>query len=456
MPGFVIAGTHSGSGKTTVTLGIMAALSKKGYSVQPFKAGPDFIDSGLHKLATGRVSRNLDLWMCGEEYVRSCYTQNGSNTDISVVEGVMGLYDGDRSTAHLAAVLRLPVILVVDGYGMAESAGPMVKGFYEWPIEGRNGEPVVQGVIFNRVASAHHYDRLCRAVKDVPVLGYLPRDIRFAIPHRHLGLLVAEEDPISKENIDRLAEAVIAHIDMNEVLALAKNEKTVARSTEQAGSGEAEKAKKPVRIAVAADQAFSFYYQDNLDLLQREGGQIVFFSPLADTALPEAVDAVYLGGGYPELYAQRLSHNGSMKASISEWARTGGTIYAECGGFMYLTKSIRDFEGNVYGMTGVFPFTTAMKQGRAHLGYRELCLSESCALGKEGEVARGHEFHYSEIEESQQVVADRVYRIRNGSGDNLPPEGYRYKRTLGSYVHIHFGSNPTIAARFIEFAQGRI
>ena len=208
MPGFVIAGTHSGCGKTTVTLGLLAALVKRGLSVQPFKAGPDFIDPGLHRLVTGRPSRNLDVWMCGEDYVQACYGEYSRQADISVVEGVMGLYDGGHGTARLARLLGLPVILVVDAYGMAESAGAVVKGFTEYGrgTPSDSGGPSFLGVLFNRVASESHFGRLKDSVAGVPVLGYLPRDLGFEIPHRHLGLTVAEESPVTQEQMDRLAD----------------------------------------------------------------------------------------------------------------------------------------------------------------------------------------------------------------------------------------------------------
>ena len=224
--GIVIAGTHSGGGKTTITLGLLAALKKKGLKVQSFKAGPDFIDSGLHRIITGTPSRNLDIRMCGEDYVRNCFYKHSMGADISIVEGVMGMYDGEFSTANLAGQLNLPVILVVDAYGMAESAGAIVKGFVEYekqkppltppPCQGGDGE--VTGVIFNRVASESHYLRLKDSVRDVAVMGYLPRDLNFEIPHRHLGLTVAEENPITAESIQRLANAVLEHVDVDAIL----------------------------------------------------------------------------------------------------------------------------------------------------------------------------------------------------------------------------------------------
>jgi cobyrinic acid a,c-diamide synthase len=458
MRSFVIAGTHSGCGKTTISLGLMAALAQRGLSVQPFKTGPDFIDSGLHKLATGRASRNLDLWMCGNEYVKRCFAAHATASDVAVVEGVMGLYDGDLSTAVLAATLDLPVVLVVDGYGMAESAGPVVKGFKEWGSTKGKDQSVVRGVIFNRVASEHHYERLRAAVQDVPVLGYLPRDVHFEIPHRHLGLVVAEELPVSAANLARLAETITANMDVDRLLEMAEEPSIgpisqtgptrPVNNTISTRSGS-------VRIAIAADRAFCFYYQDNIDLLQEAGAEVLFFSPLKDTALPADIDAVYLGGGYPELYATQLSENRAMRTSVRAWIESGGSTYAECGGLMYLSRSIRDFDNVLHDMAGVFPFRTVMTRGRAHLGYREVTFAEDCLIGSAGSRARGHEFHYSQVDQGETATADRIYSMTNGSGKDLGPEGYHHKNTVGSYVHIHFGSSASIARSFVRSVQTR-
>jgi cobyrinic acid a,c-diamide synthase len=455
MRAFVIAGTHSGSGKTTITLGLLAALRKRQFEVQSFKVGPDFIDSGLHRLATGRVSRNLDLWMCGEAYVRSCFQRYSSGADVAVVEGVMGLYDGDSSTATLAGTLGLPVILVVDAYGMAESAGPLVKGFRDWGLAAGNHGAPLAGVIFNRVASGRHYDRLVRSVKDVPVLGYLPRDLRFEIPHRHLGLVVAEERPVSAEGLDRLADTILEYVDVDLLLDACRVPTLPSPPPESFGIG-TEAGAAPVRIAVAADRAFCFYYQDNLDLLEASGAKIVLFSPLVDRALPENIDAVYLGGGYPELYAADLSSNEPMRASIKEWASGGGPVYGECGGFMYLCEGLHDFDGNRFDMAGVFPFQTAMIKGRAHLGYRQVRFVEDCPLGRAGQDARGHEFHYSRVTTPGDERVELAYRVSSASGEDLGLEGYRVNNVLGSYTHIHFGSNPDIAKEFTSFAVRKI
>jgi cobyrinic acid a,c-diamide synthase len=483
--GIVIAGTHSGCGKTTITLGVLAALKKTGLTVQSFKAGPDFIDAGLHRLITGSPSRNLDLWMCGGDYVKSCFDRHSHDADISVIEGVMGLYDGDFSTARLADELNLPVILIVDAYGMAESAGAIVKGFMEYSAEERKirgtltvtrepehgkWEPEIRtsgligGVIFNRVASERHYERLKNSVRDVKVLGYLPRDLNFKIPHRHLGLTVAEENPIAEENIERLADAVLGHIDMKAI------EQQSSRAAEQQflkennlfhnrSSALLRCCSAALKIAVAYDKAFCFYYEDNLDLLRNARAEIIKFSPLHDKAIPKA-DALYIGGGYPELYANELSKNRLMLEAIYNWANSGKPMYAECGGLMYLSKGIHNFEGKFFQMAGILPFETQMKKERFHLGYREIKLREDCILGKKGNKLRGHEFHYSSIvQQSDRATVKEyhnlAYALRNNKGERLADEGYIYKNTLASYIHIHFGSNPAIAENFINFIKER-
>lgn len=449
MRAFVIGGTHSGCGKTTITLGLCAALAQKGLQVQPFKAGPDFIDSGLHRLACGRPSRNLDLWMCGEEYVRDSFLRYGSCADVSVVEGVMGLYDGAFSTARLARSLRIPVVLVVDAYGLAESAGPIVKGFKEWGASAGDSGTEVAGVIFNRVASASHYARLARSVRDVPVFGYLPRDILFEIPHRHLGLVVAEENPVSAEELRRFSDSLLEHVDVDSLLAASASPDLPSEKACVLPASPRESAPS-VRVAVAMDKAFCFYYQDNLDLLKRAGGEVVFFSPLADGGLPENIGGVYLGGGYPELHAAALSANRAMLRSLKEWAESGGPLYGECGGLMYLCRSLSDLEGRVFDMAGIFPFRTAMTTGRAFLGYRRISFSEDCLLGPRGQEARGHEFHYSTITGETSGKERGAYNVLDGYGNDLGKEGYQYREVLGSYIHIHFGSNSTIPERFVE------
>ncbi len=458
IPGIVIAGTHSGSGKTTITIGILAALKKKGLNVQAFKVGPDFIDPGFHRLITGRPSRNLDIWMCGKDYVMGCYKRHSSNVDISIIEGVMGLYDGgETSTAELAKTLGLPIILIVDAHGMAESVGAIVKGYVEFD-RGTN----IAGVLFNRVSGERHFKMLVDAVKQsaehrTQILGYLPRNTSFKIPERHLGLVVAEEDPISHENLDRLAEAVLRCIDIDMIVELTA--KTTVLSFPLVGNLSCadkeglrtSRNDNKTKIAVAYDNAFCFYYEDNLDLLKEAGAEIVQFSPLKDKSIPDGIHGLYLGGGYPELYAEPLSKNTSMLQSIYDWAKGGGPIYAECGGFMYLTKGIYDFEGRFYPMVGLFPFKTGMKKDRVNLGYRTIELKEDCILGKEGNFLGGHEFHYSEITGHTDGVK-KIYSVKNRAGESFE-EGYILNKTLAGYMHIHFGSNRDVALNFAKFCM---
>lgn len=488
MHGVLIAGTHSGCGKTTVTLGMLAAFRKKGYRVQPFKAGPDFIDAGLHRLITGRHSINLDLWMCGREYVRECFAERSADADIAVVEGVMGMYDGNFSSADLAEALGLQVVLVVDAYGMAESAGAVVKGFVEYRKQEKGSgqcrravqrSPKLAGVIFNRVASDGHYKRLRDSVREVSVLGCLPRNPDFIIPHRHLGLTVAEETPLDSSGMDKLADVILENIDIEAVIQGAEIKDRV--SGERAEKNEAFLTLNPrtlessnphlVKIAVARDRAFCFYYEDNLNMLRDKGAEIVDFSPLSDIKIPDDADAVYIGGGYPELYAEELSNNSLMLESVRDFSNKGMPVYAECGGFMYLTEGIYDFYGRYYPMAGVFPFKSKMKKTRSGLGYREAVLKEDTFLGGEDALLRGHEFHYSELIGAEACKLGRnevttvklsnirtsgltkVYSVKDGEGNYIYDEGYRIKNSIGSYIHMHFGSDSRISHNFIDFIK---
>jgi len=452
MQGLVIAGTHSGCGKTTITLGILAALTKRGYKVQAFKAGPDFIDTGLHGLVTDRISRNLDMWMCGTEYVTECFIKHTRDVDMAVVEGVMGLYDGDFSTAHLAALLSLPVVLVVDAYGMAESAGAIVRGYKDQALgSGVN----IAGVIFNRIASEGHLRRVRKNIKDIPILGYLPKEKEFELPHRHLGLMTAEESPITSKEINKLADTVMECINIDELIEDIRFKIQTSEPEPQTPDHGSSASTAPIRIGVAYDRAFCFYYQDNLDLLKREGAEIVHFSPLSDEKIPDDIDALYIGGGYPELYAEWLSKNQSMLNAINNWACLGRPIYAECGGFMYLTEGIYTFDEVFYPMAGVFPLKTKMTKERVKLGYREIILKEKTILGGVGDRLRGHEFHYSDIKLGTQSAGHkgmiRTYSVKDADGRGIEDEGYRVKNTFGSYIHIHFGSNKNLAENFIRF-----
>lgn len=436
----IIAGTQSGSGKTTLTLGIMAALSHRGCNVQPFKCGPDFIDPTLHRLVTGTVSRNLDIWMSGEPFVRDTFSRHSEDADISVIEGVMGMFDGgNSSSAALAARLGVPVILVLDVRSAAESAAAVLKGF-----ETLAPDVALKAVILNRIGSQRHLELVSDAIRhhcSSEIIGYLPRTVNFRIPERHLGLHMGGESPLSQEAIAELAQTVSDHIDLDRLIAIAE-EAQEEMKVRPAGPVQAQ-----TRIAVARDEAFCFYYEDNLDLLCSAGAELVFFSPLLDEHLPEDISGIYLGGGYPELYAAELSGNKKMLAAISQWAEEDGVIYAECGGFMYLTRSIVDFDGRSHTMAGVFPVQARMQKRRVSLGYREIKLKDVCFFGPAGTVLRGHEFHYSNIDEMPSEIT-KLYAVNNDT-----EEGYQYKNVLGGYMHLHFGFNPQPLIEFVKTSQ---
>lgn len=442
MRGLLIAGTHSGCGKTTITLGLLTLLRKRGLKVQPFKAGPDFIDTGLHRLSAGAVSRNLDLWMCGSDYVRACYQRHSQKADIAIVEGVMGLYDGDNSTYRLATVLNLPIVLVIDASAMAESVGAIVKGFLSYDSHG-----LIKAVILNRVGSKRHAERLMRAIKGVEVIGIVPKDTEYCLPSRHLGLVVAEEEPITVEGLDKLSEAIERHLSIDGLFAIARQSGSLGVFTER-----------PVRlqgdfkVAVAYDSAFCFYYEDNLDLLRDVGAEVVRFSPLRDSSLPEA-ELIYIGGGYPELHAYRLSENKAMLEAIRQWCQSSMPLYAECGGMMYLSKGIYDLQGRYFPMVGVFDFETKMNNRLYRLGYREVSLKRDCLIGKKQDSFRGHEFHYSEVIDGGHE--DHLYDSTDSDGNVVDAKGYVFKNTLSSYVHLHFGSNSSIVTAIADATRTR-
>jgi cobyrinic acid a,c-diamide synthase len=437
-PAFLLAATHSGAGKTTVTLGLLAALARQGVTVQPFKCGPDFIDPTLHQMVTGQISRNLDLRMCGQKYVAECFLGHGATADLALVEGVMGLFDGGAaSPAALAKALAIPVVLVVDAKASAESIAAVVKGF-----ETLDPELTLMGVIFNRVGSPRHLELLSTAVRThcrTPILGSLPRDPAFAIADRHLGLKMGSELPLTASQLDSLAEAVRNNIDLAAITRLARpTTRRVASLAARPISGQ-----RPVRIGVARDAAFCFYYQDNLELLQSMGAEMVEFSPLHDQALPPGLDGLYLGGGYPELHAQALAANQAMLTAIRAWSEQGRPLYAECGGLLYLCQGLVDLAGVYHPLTGVFPTRARMGERLASLGYREATISTPCLLGQGG-LLFGHEFHYSQLEPMPPEI-ERVYRLQDGR-----EEGYQIRNTLGSYLHLHFGQTPEAARCFVE------
>lgn len=443
--GLLIAGTNSDCGKTTVTLGLMAALRARGLKVQPFKCGPDFIDPSLHREVCGHISPNLDLNMCEADYVVGLYGGRAVKADISVVEGVMGLFDGGpASSAALAKVLALPVILVVDTRALAESVAALVKGYAELDPDCR-----VAGVILNRVGSPRHEDILCRSIEEncqVKIAGAVPRDPDFTLPGRHLGLLMGEEGVLDQERIALLARTIESHCNLDCLLEEAGPVEPEHGPAVSGRKPAALQGKTPVRIGVARDKAFCFYYEDNLDIIRREGGEIVYFSPLYDAVLPPELDAVYLGGGYPELYGEELAANRLMLSQIRQWSLKGGPLYAECGGFMYLTEGIDNGE-KFCSMAAVFPVKSRLGKRLSRLGYRQVTTTSSTIFGPPGFILRGHEFHYSDIEEMPPDI-DRAYILPNGER-----EGYVIRNTLAGYYHLHFGSTPQAVCNLLDFCR---
>ena len=440
----VIAGTASGVGKTSVTIGLLAALRRRGLVVQPFKVGPDFIDPGLHALASGRLSYNLDGWMCGRDAVVAAVARHAADADIAIVEGMMGCFDGvdgaseAGSTAQIAKWLGAPVLLVVDAAAQARSVAATMLGFERF-------DPAlsIAGVVINRVGGARHArwvtDAIRATARAVPV-GAIPRDDGLAMPERHLGLVTAAEGVLSRDRLARMADVVERDVDVDRVLALASmSELTAPPRVRQPGRA---------RIGVARDVAFQFYYPENLELLRDAGAELVEWSPLVDPE-PPSVDGLYFGGGYPELYAERLAHNTDCMKTVRRLVLEGGCpVYAECGGLMYLAQSLEDAGGRVHEMAGVLPGRVTMRPARMSLGYVEVTLNTPTMLGPAGTVVRGHEFHFSTLSPVPAAVP-RAYDVI-GAGTEPRADGYVVARALMCYAHLHFASNPAVARAFVE------
>ncbi|TAJ07829.1 MAG: cobyrinate a,c-diamide synthase [Nitrospirae bacterium] len=456
VPRLVIAGTQSNVGKTTVTLALLAALRQRGRKVQPFKVGPDYIDAGHHTAATGRPSRNLDGWMLTAEINREIFSHASADADLAVIEGMMGLFDSSSassevgSTAEMAKLLGAPVLLVIDGSAMARSAAAMVAGYAKF-----DPALTVAGVLCNRVGSEGHFQLLKEAVETetrVPVVGYLKPDKTLTIGDRHLGLRTAIEQG-STDLYDKLGRAAAETVDLDKVEALAssvKGEWLEVKGMKASSHGSPFTSHQSVRVGVAYDAAFCFYYQENLELLEAEGAELVRFSPIRDRVLP-AIDLLYLGGGYPELYGEALSGNSAMRLAIRGFADRGGAIYAECGGMMYLTQAIRDFEGRGHEMVGLFPAEAVMRKPGLTLGYREIELMRPCVIGAAGLKVRGHEFHYSSLVSMGSL--DYACAVTDAKGQPRSPDGLVRGNTVALYAHLHFSSQPAAARALVASAR---
>jgi len=440
----------SNSGKSTLATGIMAALSQE-WIVQGFKVGPDYIDPGYHTVASQRISRNLDSWMVPHDRLKQSYINASKDADIVVIEGVMGLYDGydalseQGSTAQLAKLLNAPILLVIDVGKMARSAGAIALGFRDFDPDLRIG-----GVICNNVASENHARWVTQAIEAVgmPVLGCVPRNQALHIPERHLGLHTAiERQEEIKAFIQQAGELVKQHLDLEQLVSIAGTVGDITAAPVDFTKSTTE-TKPVVRIGVARDESFSFYYEDNFDYLRAAGAEIVFFSPIHNETLPEDIAGIYLGGGYPELYAEQLCRNEGMLTALREAIQSNIPLYAECGGLMILTEKIVSLSGDAYPMLGVLPGYTVMRD-RVRLGYREVTAQQDSPLLKQNETIRGHEFHYSEWVEQGTDLCN-AYHVHTRKQETMWQEGVVMGNLLASYIHLHFGSLPQVATRFVE------
>jgi len=445
-PRVLIAGVESGSGKTTVSLGLMLALKARGLSVQPFKVGPDFIDPSHHTRICGRPSRNLDTWMCDTKAVLEIFQRGTQGADLCVIEGVMGLFDGfgpdeERgSTAHVAKLLKAPVILVIDAAKTATSAAAIALGCREF-----DQELQIAGVIFNHVGSPGHYRWLKHTLEKrvgIPSLGYLSPNPALCIEERHLGLVPSPERRPSPQFYARLLELIKATVDLERILEIARSAPSLPSLGKQIKNAAQ---KERVSIGIAFDQAFHFYYQDNLDLLEALGARLVYFSPLKDSQLPNDLHGLYIGGGFPEVFAEELAQNTRMKESIWKFYQAGAPIYAECGGLMYLCEALVDFEGHAHEMIGLVPARTIMQRDKLSLGYVEVEVLKDNILSRKGERFRAQTFHYSVLDGEN---PNPCYRAKHG--EKFSYDGYGLKNLLATYIHAHFAAAPQLAENFVQ------
>ncbi|WP_053956630.1 cobyrinate a,c-diamide synthase [Inediibacterium massiliense] len=449
LPRFVLAGTQSGVGKTTVSIGIMAALTRRGINIAPFKVGPDYIDPAFHTFVTNNKSRNLDSWLLEEDTIKRLFIKNARGK-ISIIEGVMGLYDGygtskdEGSTAHVSKILKSPVILIANGKGVSTSAAAQILGYkiYDEDVN-------IQGVILNNISGDAHYELLKESIErdtNIKCVGYLKPNQNISLESRHLGLIPSVEVKDLKDKINTIADMVEETIDLDALIKIAQEAEALEDFTY-----EEEKIVKNVNIGVAFDEAFNFYYEDNLDLLKEMGANLIYFSPLKDQSIPKNIHGLYIGGGFPEVFAKELSENVLMRESIKEHIKNGVPTYAECGGLMYLTKAITTLEEETYEMVGVFDTIAKMTTRLQRFGYVHVNIDKPCSISKEKSYIKAHEFHRSLIEENETMeYAYVVDKIKNEKKIKSWGCGVKKYNALGAYAHIHFYSNKNIAQSFLK------
>jgi cobyrinic acid a,c-diamide synthase len=446
MKKILIAGTSSGVGKTTISLGIMQALTKRKLKVQPYKVGPDYIDPSYHTFITERDSRNLDSYMLDDEKIKYIVSNASKDADISVIEGVMGLYDGFGidlnacTSSYTSKLLKAPVILVINGKAMSSSAAAMVLGYKEL-----DKDVNIKGVIVNNVKTQSHYELIKEAIEkycNVEVLGYFPPNEKFSLESRHLGLVPSVEIDSLKDKFNNLGDEIEKYIDIDRLIEISESE--VVESSFDISNLPKYKDKK---VAIAYDKAFNFYYKENLELLKQMGVEIIKFSPLKDKYVPKA-DCIYIGGGFPEIFAKDLDANKSMRQSIIKAHEENTPIYAECGGLMYLGEKLKDSYGNEYNMVGIFKGTSEMTKSLKRFGYCDGIAKVDTILSKKGDVIKGHEFHHS-VFNSEEKCAYKMVKKRGIKVVDEWDGGYSKGNTLATYLHTHFYNNLEAIIKFV-------
>ncbi len=453
-PRIVLSGTSSRAGKTVVSIGLMRALKNRGYNVQPYKIGPDFIDPSYHLFATRRPSRNLDSYMMGREDIIESFERNFKDADIAVIEGTMGLYDSHNaidekgSTAEVSKILKAPVILIANVERISRTAAAFVLGYKVF-----DRDVDIKGAILNRVGSDRHADKAKRAVEglaNIAVMGVMPRDSAIEIPERHLGLVPAFEREKLEALFDRLADLMEKYIDIDRLIEIAK--KTPDLKQVEENSIYHKKERYDVTLGIVRDKVFTFYYEDTIDAFMANAN-VKYIDSLNDTALPE-IDGLYIGGGFPEIFAEDLEKNSSLREDIKEFCDAGKPVYAECGGLMYLGKSIITKDEREYEMAGFLPIKTRMHKKFQALGYVRNTVVKDNPLSRKGDRLVGHEFHNSTVEVLGDV--DFVYEMRRGKGIDGKYDGILLKNTLASYLHVHVLSYPQMVTNFLGMCKSTI
>ncbi|MEM3213293.1 MAG: cobyrinate a,c-diamide synthase [Metallosphaera sp.] len=427
-PRIIISSDRSGSGKTLISSGLMMSLSKR-FKVRGFKVGPDYIDLGYHKLATGSPSINLDLFIMGEEGVLRSLVKYSKGYDISVIEGVMGLYDGhndEYSTFRLSEVTSTPIVLVIDCSAMGTTAAAVIHGLIHF------GNAKIKGVIFNKISSEFHFNYCRSKVRDVKILGYIPR-LSISVPSRHLGLFTVETNRRALDAIREISKSIDSNVDVDELINIASSAPDISINEQESLNERRDRERRKKTIAIAYDSAFSFYYQESLDLLSRNF-DLKFFSPINNEKV-EGADMIYLGGGYPELFVKELSSSLDTIKWIKNSVSSNVPLLAECGGLMYLSTYIRTQEGK-FNMANLYDIGIGL--GRLTIGYRYADALKDTFLAKAGDTIRGHEFHVSSPEYVNEK--DFVLKHRNGKGINNGLDGVKINNSIASYLHVHLAS----------------